>query len=108
MQHACSQCGTKLDLEMIVCSGCGAGQHMDAFAGVDPDVKLKSRRKTAWLSLFLGGFGAHKFYLGQPFKGTAYLLFCWTLVPSALGVIEAIRTFKMTSLQFHFRQRQLA
>lgn len=41
------------------------------------------------LSVFLGGFGAHRFYLGQPGIGLIYLLFIWTLIPSLLGLVEA-------------------
>lgn len=40
------------------------------------------------LSLFLGGFGAHRFYLGDKW-GILYLLFIWTLVPSVLGIFES-------------------
>jgi TM2 domain-containing membrane protein YozV len=40
------------------------------------------------LALFLGGFGAHKFYLGKPGLGVLYLLFFWTLIPSLVALIE--------------------
>ncbi|TKB51647.1 TM2 domain-containing protein [Ferrimonas aestuarii] len=105
MQHACSQCGQHQPLELALCQSCGAALHLDALAGIDPHLCFKSRRKTAWLSLTLGGFGVHKFYLGQPLKGTLYLATCWTLIPTALSIVEAIKTFRMTSLQFAFKQR---
>jgi TM2 domain-containing membrane protein YozV len=41
------------------------------------------------LALFLGGLGAHKFYLGKPGLGVVYILFCWTFIPSFVAVIEA-------------------
>jgi TM2 domain-containing membrane protein YozV len=41
------------------------------------------------LALFLGGIGAHKFYLGQTGLGILYLIFCWTGIPSVVAVIEA-------------------
>lgn len=41
------------------------------------------------LSVFLGHFGIHKFYLGETGWGILYLLFCWTGIPTILGVIEA-------------------
>ncbi|GIM27996.1 hypothetical protein CPJCM30710_06620 [Clostridium polyendosporum] len=50
----------------------------------------KSRVAAALLAIFLGGLGAHKFYLGQTGVGIVYLLFSWTLVPVILGVIEGI------------------
>jgi TM2 domain-containing membrane protein YozV len=41
------------------------------------------------LALFLGGLGAHKFYMGQTGMGILYLLFCWTYIPSIIALIEA-------------------
>ena len=41
------------------------------------------------LSLFIGGFGAHKFYFGQIVLGVVYFLFCWTLIPSLVALVEA-------------------
>ena len=41
------------------------------------------------LALFLGGVGAHKFYLGQTGLGIVYLLFCWTTIPGWIALIEA-------------------
>lgn len=38
---------------------------------------------------FLGVFGAHKFYLGQPGWGITYLLLCWT----GFSLIAAIFNF---------------
>lgn len=41
------------------------------------------------LSFFLGGVGAHKYYVGQDRQGLLRILFCWTLIPSVLGIVEA-------------------
>jgi hypothetical protein len=40
------------------------------------------------LALFLGGFGAHRFYLGDKI-GLIYLIFVWTLIPSVISLFEA-------------------
>lgn len=40
------------------------------------------------LALFLGGFGIHRFYLGQMGTGVLYLIFSWTGIPTILGFIE--------------------
>jgi TM2 domain-containing membrane protein YozV len=40
------------------------------------------------LALFLGGFGAHHFYLRRNGLGILYLLFFWTGITAILGVIE--------------------
>ncbi len=50
----------------------------------------KSRIAAAILAFFLGGFGIHKFYLGQIGWGIIYLLFCWTFIPSIVAFIEFI------------------
>ena len=50
----------------------------------------KSRIVAAVLAFFLGGFGIHKFYLGQIGWGIVYLLFCWTFIPSIVAFIEFI------------------
>lgn len=42
------------------------------------------------LALFLGGLGAHKFYMGKPALGILYLLFCWTGIPALIALIELI------------------
>jgi len=41
------------------------------------------------LALFLGGVGAHKFYMGQIGLGIVYLLFSWTGIPMIIALIEA-------------------
>ena len=50
----------------------------------------KNRIVAALLAFFLGGFGAHKFYLGQIGWGIVYLVFCWTFIPSIVAFIEFI------------------
>lgn len=40
------------------------------------------------LAVFLGGFGAHRFYLNDNL-GILYLAFFWTLIPSVCGLVEA-------------------
>jgi TM2 domain-containing membrane protein YozV len=40
------------------------------------------------LALFLGGLGVHHFYLRRTGMGILYLCFCWTGIPSLLGLIE--------------------
>lgn len=51
-------------------------------------------RRERWiavlLAVFFGWFGAHKFYLGQPWWGLAYLLFSETGVPALIGFFEGL------------------
>lgn len=46
--------------------------------------------KTAYcvLALFFGWVGFHKFYVGKPGLGIIYLLFCPTLIPFIISLIE--------------------
>lgn len=38
--------------------------------------------------LFLGGIGAHRFYLKQTGLGILYLATCWTLIPACVAFVE--------------------
>ena len=53
-----------------------------------------SRRKditpAVLLALFLGGIGAHHFYLGNTLVGVLFLLFCWTFIPLIISIIELL------------------
>ena len=60
----------------------------------------KSRTVAVLLALFLGGIGAHKFYLGKVGTGLVYLLFFWTCVPAIIAVFEAIRWLCMSNESF--------
>jgi TM2 domain-containing membrane protein YozV len=61
----------------------------------------KSRIAAALFAFFLGGFGAHKFYLGQIGMGFLYLLFCWTFIPSIVAFIEFILLLAMSDETFN-------
>lgn len=51
-----------------------------------------ARRKdvtpAALWALFLGGLGAHHFYLGHTLLGLVFILFCWTFIPMLISIIE--------------------
>lgn len=51
---------------------------------------MKSKVVAGVLGILLGGWGAHKFYLGKIGSGILYILFCWTGIPSIVGLIEGI------------------
>ena len=42
------------------------------------------------LAVFLGGIGAHDFYVGKPVKGLIKLLFCWTGIPVIISLFNII------------------
>ncbi len=39
-------------------------------------------------ALVIGTLGGHRFYLAQPGLGLLYILFCWTLVPTIVSIVE--------------------
>lgn len=58
--------------------------------GINPAWPIKSKMTAGILAILLGGLGVHKFYLGKIGMGILYLLFCWTGIPSVIGLIEGI------------------
>ena len=48
----------------------------------------KSETTGLVLALFLGGVGAHHFYLGNVKLGIVYALLCWTFIPVIVGFLE--------------------
>ena len=60
------------------------------------------KKKTALLlALALGSFGAHRFYLREYGRGAAYLLFCWTMIPCLLSLIDAFFLLQMPDEEFY-------
>jgi predicted nucleic acid-binding Zn ribbon protein len=85
--------------------GGGGGAAAAAAAGGQEVLGTKSRFVAAILAFFLGGFGIHKFYLGQPIQGLIYLLFCWTFIPAIIAFFEAIVYLCTSERAFALRYR---
>ncbi|MDR2810565.1 MAG: NINE protein [Tannerellaceae bacterium] len=64
---------------------------------------MKNKTTAAILALFLGDFGIHRFYLGQTGYGLLYLLFCWTLVPLLVSLIDFIIFLTMSEESFDMK-----
>ena len=62
---------------------------------------MKNRKLAVILAIALGGFGAHKFYLGKNLWGIIYLLFCWTGIPTIISLIEGILFLMESDLSFN-------
>lgn len=56
---------------------------------------MKNKIVAGLLAFFLGGFGIHRFYLGDIGKGIAYCLFFWTGIPFIIGFIDFIVLLSM-------------
>ena len=87
----CRGCGKEIHESATTCPGCGARQSSK---------HGKSRVSAALFAFFLGGLGAHKFYLGKVGQGLLYLVFCWTFIPSVIALIELIRYLCMSDERF--------
>ncbi len=62
---------------------------------VTPDLGAGQRKPISkpvllLFTFFLGGIGAHKFYLGKVWQGALYLLLSWTLFPAIVAIIEFV------------------
>lgn len=73
----CRHCGSALNPEQVVCVKCGhavrrQGEGVNGAMGV----VSKSRTTAALLVIFLGGFGAHEFYLGNSNSAIIRLVVC--------------------------------
>ena len=74
-------------------------------AGVNPNWPLRSKLAAALLAFFLGGIGAHKFYMGQIGTGILFLLFCWTGIPEVIGILQGISYLVSTDANFMIRHK---
>ncbi|MBS4538091.1 TM2 domain-containing protein [Clostridium sp. D2Q-11] len=61
---------------------------------------MKSKVVAGLLAIFLGGFGIHKFYLGQTGQGILMLLFAWTGIPEIIGIFQGVLMLLMTKKDF--------
>ena len=53
------------------------------------------------LAIFLGSFGAHKFYQGKTLQGIIYFLLSWTTLPMWVSLVEGIRYLFMPVEEFY-------
>lgn len=87
----CSECGEIINAKAEICPKCGVRQSAQFGSGLgNLAPNGKSKLAAALFAFFLGGFGIHKFYLGQTGWGILYLLFCWTFIPGLVGFIEGV------------------
>jgi len=104
----CSECGAVIKARAEICPKCGVRQIAKPgslnLGQTAPNGK--SRIAAAILAFFLGGFGIHKFYLGQVGLGIVYLVFSWTFVPAIIAFIEFIMYLTMTDEAFNQKYGQ--
>lgn len=114
----CKKCGEIIDKEAEICPECGVRQESNSDQrevnvnvennnqsiqqqnGEQPLRSNKSKTLAGILGIFLGSFGVHKFYLGQPGRGFLFLIFFWTYIPGIIGLIQGISYLLMSEQKF--------
>ena len=96
-QTACASCGAAMPETALDCPACGARARRPV-----------SKTALLLLTFFLGGLGAHKFYLGQWVQGILYLLFFLTGIPALVALIEFIVYACTSSARLNQKYRVLA
>jgi len=97
----CNECHYRISDQAANCPRCGAPTAYplrDVVA--KPSGVHKSRALAILLAIFLGGIGAHKFYLERPGEGLFYLLFCWTFIPQLVALIDCVAYAAMSESKF--------
>ena len=77
---SCNACKKEIHSSASMCPHCGAQRRSSRY---------KSKTVAALFAFFLGGFGGHRFYLGQ-WWGVLYLLFFWLWIPGLIAFVEFI------------------
>ena len=87
----CRKCGADIGNSKF-CPKCGEPVSGDYVRPAQPVYTGKTVNKIAYalIAIFIGYLGIHRFYAGKWVSGILYLLFCWTLIPGILGLIEGI------------------
>ena len=94
---ACPECGNQISTQAAVCPKCGAPIGV---AGTIVPKRILSRSVAGLFALFLGGIGVNYFYLGRPVSGVLCLLFCWTLIPTFVGLLQGVYILSITDKHF--------
>lgn len=98
----CRGCGRQIHETAYSCPQCGAPQNTNNQAmGLVSPSGGRTKIAAALFALFLGGFGGHKFYLGQIGMGIVYLLFFWTFIPALVSLVEGILFLLMSDSDFN-------
>lgn len=98
----CNECGEAINQKAEICPKCGVRQFATPNV-LNSAPNGKNKIAAALLAFFLGGFGIHKFYLGQVGLGILYLLFCWTFIPAIIAFIEFILLLTMSDETFNMK-----
>lgn len=106
----CHYCGKLCPPDAVMCDACG--ETLQGSPVIHPAWPVKNKLVAAVLAIFLGGIGAHKFYLGQPKKGIVRLIlftillfvfFPLVIILHAVGIVEGIRYLTSSNKEFQLQ-----
>ena len=82
-------------------------QALAASTGYAMNTGLPVRNKTlaGVLAILFGSYGIQKFYLGKIGAGVLCILFCWTLIPGIVGIVEGINILTSSDEAFQRKYR---
>ena len=88
----CHHCGSLIASLAEICPKCGVRQPGQRSGNSHLGGDVPNKVVACLFAIFLGWFGAHRFYLGQPIWGVFYLLtnvlLCWTvIVPVVFAIV---------------------
>ena len=66
----------------------GMTEQQQAMFMAQYNIMRKDETVAILLAVFLGGFGAHRFYMGDIGPGLLYVVFSWTLIPHIVALVE--------------------
>ena len=101
----CSECAAIINAKAEICPKCGVRQMAAPSSSPLGHTSANGKNKVVagMLALFLGGIGAHKFYLGKGIQGVLYLVFCWMFIPAIIGFVEGLNYLLMSEKTFFQR-----
>ena len=76
-------------------------QELAPFPEEDRPQIVQTKLIQSALAIFLGSFGAHKFYQGKTIQGVLYFLLSWTTLPMWVSIVEGIRYLFMPVEDFY-------
>lgn len=98
----CADCGSQINPRAEICPKCGVRQFSPNVQPTRREKRYQPNRVVAGLLaiLLLGGFGAHKFYMGNTKSGLMFLFFFWTFFPFIIAFFQGMYYLLMSDEAF--------
>lgn len=100
-EKKCPECAAPMKSNSKFCGKCGTEITTEQNFSQPKKPVLKTKAAATLWGIFLGGFGAHKFYMGSKGWGWVYLVLCWTYIPFLVAMVEWVKYVRMTDDEFY-------